>query len=132
MPLALISFPGGHLDFGETWHECAYRELKEECGPNFNVVFVNFTVSEIVGDRFATGSRPDWFITNDIMPQYGKHYIAIFMVADWVSGEPVNMEPHKCEGWQWITFEELQTLGDKAAQWIPIDLISLHREKIGI
>lgn len=116
----LISFPGGHLDFGETWTACARRELREECGKNMKVGF-----SHLHG-------RLDWFLTNDIMPKYGKHYITIFMVARWLEGKPINTEPHKCEGWKWITFEELACLGDKAAQWIPIGRIESLRHEIGI
>lgn len=50
------------------------------------------------------------------------------------SGEPVNKEPDKCEGWEWITFDKLKELvvGKQAAQWIPLHYIELHRERIGI
>lgn len=119
----LIAFPGGHLDFGETWADCAKRELIEECGDRLAVMLIA-----------SEKDRLEWFVTNDIMPQYGKHYITIFMLADWVAGEPVNAEPHKCEGWEWYTFDQLkQAVNNKeTAQWMPIDLIEAHREKIGI
>lgn len=119
----LVSFPGGHLDFGETWEQCLKRELTEECGPDFTVLPIWFD-----------DSRVEWFVTNDIMPQYNKHYITIFMMADWMSGDPVNMEPDKCEGWEWWTFEQLKEAvnNNEAAQWIPIRLIEQHRYRIGI
>lgn len=124
----LISFPGGHLDFGETWDACVLRELAEECGEDFKVAVVPALTKIDFEGRFRL--HLDWFVTNDILPE-GKHYITIFLVAEWVSGEPVNMEPHKCEGWEWLTFEELKALGDQAAQWIPIKDIELFRHKIG-
>jgi 8-oxo-dGTP diphosphatase len=131
----LISFPGGHLDFGETWEKCAFRELEEECGDQLQVKLRPQANIASLGQSPPVGPlswRLDWFTTNDIMPQYGKHYITIFMVADWVSGEAINTEPDKCEGWEWITFDELKALGDKAAQWIPINLIEAYRGRIGI
>jgi len=119
----LYSFPGGHLDFGETWSNCVLRELEEECGEQMKVKV-----------RPYAALQPAFFITNDIMPQYGKHYITIFMVADWIEGEPVNMEPHKCEGWEFVTFDELAARADKeeCANWIPMKQIIFHRNQIGI
>lgn len=119
----LYSFPGGHLDFGETWDQCVLREIAEECGEHFKAVI-----------RPYSKNRLEYFITNDIMPQYGKHYITIFVVADWKEGEPVNCEPHKCEGWEWMTFEELAQLAQhkEVANWIPMPLMHEYREKMGL
>lgn len=115
----LLAFPGGHLDFGETWENCALREIAEECGNDFKIELVRNELGSV-----------DLFVTNDYMPQYGKHYITIFMLANWVSGEAENTEPHKCEGWQWLTFEELKN--NQMAQWIPLKLIETCRIKIGL
>ena len=117
----LVSFPGGKLDFNETWEECVLREVKEECGENLKI--------EI---NYFSENRKEFFVTNDIMPKYGIHYITIFMVARWVSGEPENAEPEKCEGWSWVDYETLKELvnKDKTADWIPIDLISSMRNQI--
>lgn len=119
----LVSFPGGHLDWNETWEDCVLRELREECGEGICVKIRPF--DEV---------RQEFFVTNDIMPQYGKHYITIFMVADWVAGEPVNMEPHKCDGWDWITYEELSMLSQhgQCANWIPMHHIAVQRQRLGV
>ena len=119
----LYSFPGGHLDWNETWEACLLRELEEECGTGI-----------IVRIRHFGQHRKEFFVTNDIMPQYGKHYITIFMVADWIEGEPENMEPEKCEGWDWISFDQLSLAaasGD-CANWIPMEHITAFRDAIGI
>jgi len=80
--------PGGHLEFGESWEECAYREVAEEAGIEINNV------------RYG-------FVTNDIFKADNKHYITIAMVADYVSGEAKVLEPEKCEGWDWFSWESL-------------------------
>lgn len=80
--------PGGHLEFGETWQDCAYREVAEEVGIVINNV------------RYG-------FVTNDIFKGDNKHYITIAMIADYVSGEPMILEPEKCEGWDWFSWDNL-------------------------
>src|SRR5579863_8792621 len=77
----LYSFPGGHLEFGESVIDCARRELKEECGADFKV-YINCVNA---GDRI-------WFTTEDYLPEYDKHYITLFIGGDWNSGKEVNNE----------------------------------------
>ena len=84
------AFPGGHLEFGESWEECAKRETIEEAGIEINNI------------RFFT-------TTNDIFEKEGKHYNTIFVLADYVSGEPEIKEPHKCLGWDWYDWNNLPT-----------------------
>ena len=52
------NFPGGHLEYEESWEECARRETREEAG------------IEIKNIIFATA-------TNDIFENEQKHYITI-------------------------------------------------------
>lgn len=81
-------FPGGHLEFNEAWEECASRETLEETG----IVIRNI--------RFGTA-------TNDIFQKEEKHYITIFMLSDYDSGEVKVMEPEKCEKWKWFLWSQL-------------------------
>ena len=76
------AFPGGHLEFNETIEECARREIFEETG---------ITISNL---RYGP-------YTNDIFENEGKHYVTLFVLADYASGEPSAKEPDKCEEWQW-------------------------------
>jgi 8-oxo-dGTP diphosphatase len=82
------SFPGGHLEFGEQVDVCAEREVREETGALISVV------------------RPGPF-TNDIFVEERKHYVTLFVVADFVSGAVETKEPDKCERWEWHEWSAL-------------------------
>lgn len=78
---------GGHLEPGESFEECAAREAFEETGVEIKNI-----------QHLAT--------TNDVFEE-GKHYITIFMVSDYKSGEVRVCEPDKCEGWEWVEWESM-------------------------
>jgi 8-oxo-dGTP diphosphatase len=80
--------PGGHLEFGESWETCAGRETLEE---------VNVKIKNI---RFLT-------ITNDIFADEGKHYVTIWLTADWAANEPMCKEPEKIKAVEWCTMDNL-------------------------
>jgi 8-oxo-dGTP diphosphatase len=82
------SFPGGHLEINETWEECAKREVLEE------------TDLKIRDTKFAG-------VTNDIFSTEKKHYITLFIRADYESGELKIMEPEKCTEWKWFNWKNL-------------------------
>jgi 8-oxo-dGTP diphosphatase len=85
------SFPGGHLEWNETVAECIAREVKEETSlPLYPNQYRQLT------------------FTNDIFTVEDKHYITLYMEADWNPNqfmghhEPKVMEPNKCEEWRWM------------------------------
>jgi 8-oxo-dGTP diphosphatase len=81
------AFPGGHLEYMESFEECAKRETREECG------------IEIQNVRFL-------LLAN--MKAYApKHYVHIQLVADYKSGELQNLEPDKNESWKWYNLDKL-------------------------
>jgi len=83
------NFPGGHLDFGETPEQCAKRESYEEAGIKIKNV-----------------RRGSW--TNDHDKNLkDNHYITIYMVADYASGEVRVMEPNKASDWGWFGWKKL-------------------------
>jgi 8-oxo-dGTP diphosphatase len=82
-----FAFPGGHLEYMESFADCAAREAREECG------------AEIKNIRFL-------YLAN--LTKYApKHYAHIGLVADWASGEPQVLEPEKCESWDWYSLDDL-------------------------
>ncbi len=91
------SAPGGHLEIGESFFNCAKRELKEETNLDLNEV-------EILG------------VVNNIFPAEGKHYVNVDVLAKGVSGELKNTEPEKCEKLDWFA---LDSLPDKLMQTTP-------------
>jgi 8-oxo-dGTP diphosphatase len=84
------ALPGGHLEFGESIHSCARREVWEETG---------IVVSDVRHVAF----------TNDIFEEEGEHYITLFVMAEKWRGEPTVMEPQKCRRWSWCDWNDLPT-----------------------
>lgn len=77
---------------GESFEECAVRELKEETGLDIEKI------------EFLT-------VTNSVFLENPKpsHYVVIFLraaLADPLQ-EPQNLEPDKCHGWDWYDWNNL-------------------------
>lgn len=84
------SIPGGHLEFGETWEQCAKREVLEETG--VHIKNVHFLAA-----------------TEDLFSKDNKHYTTIWVESEWASGEPTLNEPDKWIDQQWRDFKTLPT-----------------------
>ena len=84
------SFPGGHLEFGESFEECAMREVLEETG------------LEVSSLEFVT-------CTNDVFPVEKKHYITVYMKAIAKNTDAQILEPDKMVDWQWFDWDNLPT-----------------------
>ena len=80
------AWPGGHLEFGETLEECVAREIDEETGLVVRPV------------------RP---VALSNVIKYGRHYIDIQYLVDYVSGIPEVREPDKVEQWAWYFLDAL-------------------------
>jgi 8-oxo-dGTP diphosphatase len=84
------SFPGGHLEPGESVFRCASRELLEETG-------------------IPSHGSPEFYFkkltfTNDVFNSEGKHYVTLYVQGIWNTDlpEPRVIEPDKCAGWGWF------------------------------
>jgi 8-oxo-dGTP diphosphatase len=82
------SLPGGHLEFFETFEDCAKREVMEETG---------LKISDVT---FATA-------TNDMFEKENKHYITIFVKSKNPEGIVKVIEPDKCMEWGWFSWDNL-------------------------
>ncbi|KAJ3847235.1 hypothetical protein EV368DRAFT_69270 [Lentinula lateritia] len=73
MDMEQWALPGGHLEAGESFEDCAAP-------------------------------------TNDVMVAENKHYVTIWVACEMVDHQAVaeNLEPEKCEVWEWVTWEELK------------------------
>jgi 8-oxo-dGTP diphosphatase len=81
------AFPGGHLEYMESFERCAQRETLEECGV------------EIENIRFQ-------FVAN-VQTYAPRHYVHVGLLADWKSGTPEILEPEASGAWAWYDFENL-------------------------
>ncbi|KAI3796214.1 hypothetical protein L1987_38880 [Smallanthus sonchifolius] len=77
------ALPGGHLEFGESFEECAAREVKEETGLDIKNIELLTATNNILSDTV--------------------HLVIIYMRARLSDPDqiPQNIEPDKCEGWDW-------------------------------
>lgn len=86
------AFPGGHLEYMESFYEAAKREIAEEVGKYFRVNTLEVcTVTNL----------------KDYAP---KHYIDIGMTARYIDGEPIVMEPDKVEVWKWVHVDDIYSM----------------------
>jgi 8-oxo-dGTP diphosphatase len=82
-----FAFPGGHLEYMESFTACAKRETQEECG------------IEIGNIRFQ-------FVAN-VTTYTPKHYVHIGLLADWQRGTPMVREPTSSGPWRWYDVDHL-------------------------
>lgn len=87
-----FALPGGHLEYNESFGECAAREVQEETG----------LVVQPDAFRFA-------YATTDVFPELEKQYVTIFVQANVADDADAKvMEPNKCAGWTWVPWESLR------------------------
>ena len=82
------SFPWWHLEFWEEVFDCAKREVLEETW----LTIKNLRIGPY---------------TNDIFQEEDKHYITLFVISEYESGNLQIMEPEKCDIWEWKWKEEI-------------------------
>jgi hypothetical protein len=73
-------------------------------------------------------ARLEWYVANNVLE--GKHYVGIFVVADWLDGDPVTLEPEKNERWEWVDYDNILKLSKPGDAWLPRELFTHYREQI--
>ena len=82
----------GHLEFFEAFEDCARREIREE---------TNLRLADDI--QFVS-------VENNVFPDNvpKRHYVTVCLSAHVVDeSELTNMEPEKCEGWEWASASDL-------------------------
>lgn len=83
--------PGGKLEFGETPHKCASRELWEETG-----IFIPALQFHHIG------------FTRDVFHE--SCWLTVHYLANSNDIKPIVREPEKCKTWKWV---DMRALPDK-------------------
>ncbi len=95
----LFGLPGGWLEMGETWEDCASRELNEETGLDMSpecFKHISTMNCKCLSERF--------------------HNVSLVMLAEIPQDEFFrvrNREPKKCLGWEWVDFDCLRNNAHK-------------------
>lgn len=77
---------------GESFEDCAVREVKEETGLDIEKIEVVKLINNVILD----GPQPSHFVVGFVRA-----------VQSDLDQEPVNIEPDKCDGWAWYEWSSL-------------------------
>lgn len=86
------TFPGGHVEYGETFEKACHREVWEETGLRIKNLRLVETVEHVFKEE-------------------GRHYVTFFYAAglDCPASLLETREPEKCAGWIWAHPSELES-----------------------
>ena len=90
--LGQLALPGGALEWKESIAQCASRETMEETGLDIapEAWIAPFAMCESVIDE-------------------NNHWLTVLALADVAADcEPANVEPHKCEGWTFMSIGDVR------------------------
>jgi 8-oxo-dGTP diphosphatase len=81
------AFPGGHVEYMQSFEDCARAETLEEAGVKIKNI------------RFSCVANSNFYPP--------RHEVYIGMIADWESGEPRSLDDERIVGWDWYDLDNL-------------------------
>jgi len=111
----VYGLPGGALEHYETFECSAKREIEEEVG----VLIEDDSRIKLLG------------CFNSIRKEFSYHWVGVYMIVYLTEEEEIsvrNCEEDKCEGWIWISFEEMMNMWESL--FYPLkDFINFYKLK---
>lgn len=92
------AFPGGHLEHGESFTDCAERETLEETG------------LEVKGLKVIN-------VTNDVFEEADKHYITLFVLCEMIDSQQKPEVSSVAVSIPSYTFEYIKMKTECRASW---------------
>ena len=115
-------FPGGYLEFGETFEECAVREVYEECDAVLDPKSLRYVATMNVRGV-----------------EFGYHNVGIFMIAPVIKADfkYQTTEPEKNTEWRWMKWDEFKELPNLFNPFKPffeqgLKELSVIKAKVGL
>ena len=99
------SKPGGAVGFGEKVADAMIREMKEELDIEVEIIGMLPHTDHII--KTPQNSRSSNFDPLYTGGRKIEHWVAFNLIAKITSGEPKNMEPHKCDKVGWFPMDKL-------------------------
>ncbi|RKP14678.1 NUDIX hydrolase domain-like protein, partial [Piptocephalis cylindrospora] len=106
---------GGHVEYGETLEEATIREIQEETGLAVHpptILSVKTSLGYLAPPPSATTETEEGerkrLEKDRRVPDY--HFVVVLTEAFCIEDDPQvqNLEPEKCHGWVWTTWEEVK------------------------
>lgn len=111
------AFPGGHVEEGENPVDTAVRETLEETG---------LVVRPLKWD----GVRYDLHTRFESLDNRDHYTFYIPVVPVDPRPKPLDLEPEKHAPWGWLSLPLIQKIDPVDRSWIPIDVITRHRDAL--
>lgn len=92
-----VFFPGGYLEMGESFEECANREINQQTGLSLqNIKYIH--------------------TTNNIF-NCNKHHVTVFMSAGICNNDAKSLNPIICQEWTSYSWQQINEIASGKRKW---------------